>query len=102
MPRPTILILDFPYPGAWGDELTSTYGDLATSINDEPGLLWKLWLEDRPTGRSGGVHAFATREEALGYLAKHRARLEGLGITDVGAKVFEANVALSVKNHVRF
>ncbi len=37
-----ILQVDFPLDGPFGDEMARQFEDLAKSINDEPGFLWKI------------------------------------------------------------
>lgn len=37
-----ILQVDFPLNGPFGDEMARQFEDLAKSINDEPGFLWKI------------------------------------------------------------
>ena len=91
----TLLQIDFPYPGPWGDEMTAAMRGLAQSIAQEPGLLWKIWTENRDTGEAGGIYLFADRADAERYLAMHRARLLGFGVPEVHAKLFEVNAPLS-------
>lgn len=92
---PYLLQVDFPYAGPWGDEMSNAMQDLARSIADEPGLLWKLWTENPTVGEAGGVYLFADRASADAYLAMHRARLKGFGVPAVNAKIFAVNEALS-------
>ena len=39
---PTLLQIDFPMSGPWGDEMAAAFGDLAAVIADAPGLRWKV------------------------------------------------------------
>ena len=32
---------------------------MAESIAAEPGLVWKIWTEDRKVARAGGIYLFA-------------------------------------------
>lgn len=57
---PYLLQVDFPYPGPWAETMTAAMRELAQSIADEPGLLWKLWTENETTGEAGGVYCSAT------------------------------------------
>ena len=70
-----LLQVDFPFTGPWGDEMAAGMKELATSIAQEPGLLWKIWTENRDTGEAGGIYLFADRADAERYLEMHRARL---------------------------
>ena len=89
---------DFPYEGPFGDEMAAAYRGLAESINEEPGFLWKIWLENAATAESGGIYLFADAASAEAYVRKHAARLGEFGITNINAKVFDVNVELTRVN----
>lgn len=91
----TALIFRFPFPGPWGTELTEHAHDLARDIADEPGLVWKIWLENRETGHAGGIYLFADAVAAERYRAKHEHRLAAMGVTGVAAHAFAVNSELS-------
>lgn len=93
---PYLLQVDFPYPGPWGDEMTSALSGLAESIANEPGLIWKFWTENREAGEAGGVYLFKDLPSAESYLAMHTKRLMGFGVPVVNGKVFLVNEALSL------
>lgn len=95
----TLLQIDFPFGGPFGAEMAQALDGLARSINDEPGFLWKIWTENAATGAAGGIYLFADAASAEAYLAKHSARLEGFGISDIRARVFDVNPALTALNH---
>lgn len=90
-----ILQVDFPYPGPWGDEMTEAMEDLARSIAEQPGLIWKIWTANEATGEAGGVYLFEDAFSAEAYLAMHTARLKSFGIQHVNGKIFEVNEPLS-------
>ncbi len=94
----TILQVHFPFDGPFGEAMVEAMTPLARSINDEPGLLWKIWTEDEAGKRAGGVYLFATREDAEAYCRMHTARLESMGVTGIEAQLLEANEALSAIN----
>lgn len=93
-----ILQVHFPFDGPFGEAMVEAMTPLARSINDEPGLLWKIWTEDPAGKRAGGVYLFATREEAEDYCRMHTGRLEGMGVIGIEAQILEANEALSAIN----
>ena len=93
---PVLLQVDFPYGGPWGEDMAQAMAGLAQSIAQEPGLLWKIWTENRDANEAGGIYLFADRANAERYLAMHRARLLGFGVPEVRAKVFDVNAPLSV------
>jgi hypothetical protein len=90
-----ILQVDFPYAGPWGPAMAEAMEDLARSIAEEPGLLWKIWTENQAAGEAGGIYLFKDIPSAEAYLAMHAARLKGLGISHVHGKIFAVNEALS-------
>lgn len=92
---PYLLQVDFPYPGPWGDEMTAAMQDLAQSIAQEPGLLWKLWTENREKSEAGGIYLFQDQPSAEAYLEMHSRRLKNFGISQVNSKIFAVNEALS-------
>jgi len=91
----TLIHITFPHWGPWGAQMADAFGDLARSIAAEPGLLWKLWLEDEASGRAGGAYLFGNRADADRYLAMHRERLAGWGIVDLDVTISEVNAPLS-------
>jgi hypothetical protein len=89
--------MDFASPPPWGAERDAKLRALAESIAAEtPGLVWKIWTEDESAGRAGGLYAFATRAEAEAYQAMHTARVTARGATDIQARIWDVNAALSV------
>ena len=91
-----LLQVDFTFTGPWGDEMAAGMKELASSIAQEPGLLWKIWTENREAGEAGGIYLFADAASADAYLQMHRARLLGFGIPLVNAKLFDINLPLSL------
>lgn len=90
---------DFPFQGPFGDELASVARDLATSINEEPGFLWKIWLENPTVKEAGGIYLFRDLETARSYVDKHTARLGQFGVTNPNVKMFEINEPLTRMTH---
>lgn len=91
----TLLQFDFGFEGPWGPDLEAACRDLAQDIAAEPGLIWKLWGENREGRRAGGVYLFETPSQAEAYVAKHRPRLAAFGVTDPGLSRFDLNLPLS-------
>ena len=92
---PTLLQIDFPMSGPWGDEMAAAFGDLAAVIADAPGLRWKVWTESAASGEGGGIYLFDDEPSARAYLEVHTRRLEGFGISGIRARVFDANEPLT-------
>ena len=78
--EPVLVIMDFPARRDGGPEQAAAMRALAESIAAEPGLIWKIWTQDVPGGRAGGIYLFASRAAAEAYHAMHAARLERQGI----------------------
>ena len=93
-----ILQVDFKMDGPFGDEMAEAFSELATSINEEEGFIWKIWTESPETKEAGGIYLFKTKETAEKYVTMHTDRLAGFGISPVHAKIFEVNSALTEIN----
>jgi hypothetical protein len=94
-----LLQVDFEMESPFGTEMAEGFRDLAESINEEPGFLWKIWTENENEGEAGGIYVFETKEDAENYLKMHTERLAGFGITDVNGKIFNINQQLSKINN---
>lgn len=94
-----IMYVDFPHNGPFGEELKNELSELAQSINNEPGLIWKVWIENEKDKTAGGVYLFDTRENAHMYLKMHSARLSEWGYTNIRGQIFETNDGLSEINN---
>src|SRR5699024_11325033 len=90
-----ILQVDFKMDGAFGDEMAKNFEDLAKSINEEDGFIWKIWTEDPEAKEAGGIYNFETKETAEKYLDMHSKRLTSAGATDIEAKIFAVNSKLT-------
>jgi len=90
-----LLQIDFPFTGPFGTEMAEALKELAISITEEPGFIWKIWTENASEKDAGGIYLFRTEEAAEAYLEKHMARLKSLGVDKVHAKIFDVNEALS-------
>lgn len=93
-----VLQVDFRMNGPFGDEMADVFTDLAKSINEEDGLIWKIWTENPETNEAGGIYLFETQETAGKYIDIHSKRLASFGITDVNAKIFAINSKLTEIN----
>ena len=92
---PTLLQIDFPMPGPWGEDAADAFRDLAGIIGSTPGLRWKIWTEHEEGEIAGGIYLFEDDATAEAYLEEHTARLEGFGITEIRAKLLHINEPLS-------
>ena len=94
-----LLQVDFDFHGPFGKEMAEQLVDLARSINDEPGMIWKIWTENPQENRGGGVYLFEDETSAQNYLEMHSARLKALGVETVRGMIFDINESLSAINH---
>ena len=75
--------------------MAAAFSDLAKSINEEEGFMWKIWTESPETSGAGGIYLFESKETAEKYYEMHAKRLARFGITDVNAKIFAINSKLT-------
>ena len=90
-----VLQVDFNMNGPFGEEMAEAFSDLAISINEEAGFLWKIWTERPEANEAGGIYVFETKETAESYLNMHTKRLASFGIKNVNAKIFAINSKLT-------
>lgn len=97
-----LLQVHFDFEGPFGDEMSNTLVQLAESINQEPGFIWKIWTENINTKEGGGIYLFESEETAKAYLDMHSARLKAFGVNKVVGKIFDVNVPLTKINQGAF
>ena len=90
-----VLQVDFKMNGPFGDEMANAFSNLAKSINEERGFIWKIWTESPETNEAGGIYIFETKETAEKYMKMHSNRLTSFGVTEINAKVFAINTKLT-------
>lgn len=90
-----VLQVDFEMDGPFGDEMAEQFSDLAKSINEEPGFMWKIWTEKPEEKIAGGIYIFETKETAQQYLDMHSKRLAEMGVPKLNAQIFDVNSKLT-------
>jgi hypothetical protein len=90
-----LLQMDYLYSGPWGDEMAAELSDLAHRIADVPGLICKVWTENREAGEAGGVYLFADEASLDAYLGPKIERMKAFGIRGLRAKKFDVNEPLT-------
>jgi hypothetical protein len=90
-----LLQIDFSHSGPFGNELAESRRQVAQSIAEEPGLIWKIWTENPRAQEGGGIYLFEDEGSASAYLKKHTEILMGFGITDINAKIFDVHEELT-------
>ncbi len=93
-----LLQVDFEYQGAMGEEMSKALVGLAKSINQEPGLIWKIWTESESNELGGGIYLFKDENSAISYLEMHTVRLKEMGVPEVRGIVFDINLPLTTIN----
>ncbi|KZN64979.1 monooxygenase [Pseudoalteromonas luteoviolacea] len=93
-----LLQVDFEYQGAMGVEMSNSLVGLAESINQEEGLIWKIWTESELNKLGGGIYLFEDESSAKSYLEMHAARLKGMGVPKVRGIIFDINLPLTEVN----
>lgn len=76
-------------------EMQKRMRQLAESIAEEPGVLWKIWTYEDGTNHIGSTYLFKDIEHLHQYRAMHIKRLNDLGITDITDHVFDIMEDLS-------
>lgn len=94
-----LLQVDFQFNGPFGDEMVAGLQAIAESINNEPGMIWKIWTESQNSQLGGGVYLFEDDVSAKKYLDMHSARLAKMGVINIRGIIFDINDALSKINH---
>lgn len=86
----------FDYKGGYGDEMYEQCRELALSITQEKGFVWKIWTENRDKNIAGGIYAFNSAKEAESYAKMHAKRLEEFGVAaNFRYEILDANEKLS-------
>lgn len=93
-----LLQVDFEFNGPFGEEMSNALVDLAQSINQEPGMIWKIWTESEKDKLGGGIYLFEDEATAQAYLEMHTARLKQMGVGEVRGQIFDINAPLSSIN----
>jgi hypothetical protein len=88
---------DFPVE-MMGEALSKNAKDLAESINNEPGFVSKIWIENTNTAESGGIYIFKDMKSAEAYVKMHTERVKHIGATNITCKYFDINEDLSKLN----
>ncbi len=91
---PIVIFIDFENHD-FSAERTEALKPMAEDIAKAPGMIWKIWTEDREAGRAGGVYLFETRALATAYAEAHRVRLAKRGVMEMVSEYRTINPVLS-------
>jgi hypothetical protein len=87
--------LHMRYDGPVTQEFLEGTKQLAESIAQEPGILWKIWTQEEGTNHFGSTYLFRSLGDLKKYKEMHLKRLEAFGITDIQDHVFDIMEDLS-------
>ena len=90
-----LLQMDYLFSGPWGDEMAEELSDLAHRIAAVPGLVCKVWTENREAGEAGGIYLFEDEASLDAYMGPKIARMEAFGIKGIQAKKYDVNESLT-------
>lgn len=93
-----LLQVDFTVSKPFTPQMMEMMVELAKSINEEPGMIWKIWTQQPEEQLGGGIYLFADQQSAQNYLDMHSARLTQMGITDIRGVIFDINEPLTEIN----
>lgn len=81
--------------GSPNAEMQNNMKELAESIAEEPGVLWKIWTYEEGTNHVGSTYLFKDLEHLERYKEMHIKRLHAIGITDITDHIFDIMEDLS-------
>jgi len=91
--------LHMTYDGPVTDEFLAGTRQLAESIAEEPGIIWKIWTVEDGTNHYGSTYLFRNRDYLEIYKAMHLKRLEAIGITVTADHIFDIMEGVSAINN---
>lgn len=91
-----LLQIDYLFSGPWGEEMAEEYSELAHRIAGVPGLICKVWTENREAGEAGGIYLFEDEASLDAYMGPKIERMEASGVKGLRAKKFDINETLSL------
>lgn len=87
--------LHMHFDGPMSEEFSAGTKQLAHSIANEPGVIWKIWTVEPNSNHFGSTYLFRDLAALEAYKAMHIPRLTAFGITDVTDHVFDVMEDLS-------
>ena len=90
-----LLQVEYLFSGPWGAEMSEAYAELAHRIAEVPGLVCKVWTENRETGEAGGIYLFEDEASLDAYWEGKYERLKAFGLQGIRAKKFDVNEPLT-------
>ena len=91
--------LHMTYDAPITEEFLAGAKQLAESIAEEPGVIWKIWTLEEGTNHYGSTYLFRNIEYLEAYKAMHLKRLQSIGITVTADHVFDIMEDVSAINN---
>ncbi|WP_035092507.1 monooxygenase [Aquimarina macrocephali] len=91
--------LHLKYDGPVTQEFMEGNKNLAKSIAEEEGVIWKIWTHEEGTNHFGSTYLFKNEEYLKKYREMHIKRLNGIGITEITDYTFDVLEDLSKINN---
>lgn len=85
--------------GPIDDNAAEGMRQLAKSIAEEPGVIWKIWTHESGSDHFGSTYLFKDLASLEAYKQMHMERLAAFGVTDITDHVFDIMEDLSVINN---
>lgn len=82
--------------GPMTEEAAAGMKQLAESIAQEPGVIWKIWTHEAESDHFGSTYLFKNLEALETYKAMHLKRLQAFGVSDITDHVFDVMEELSI------
>lgn len=78
-----LIHISFSHAGPWGEEMTKAFESNGENwLARGPGMLWKVWTQNRYAGRVGATCLFDSTSSATDYLDQQLPKLRGLGLAE--------------------
>lgn len=81
------------------EEKMESTKQLAESIAEEPGVIWKIWTHEAGTTHFGSTYLFKDIESLENYKSMHLPRLAAVGVTNIEDHIFDIMEGLSRINN---
>lgn len=81
--------LHLKYDGPITQEFMNGNKQLAESIAEEEGVVWKIWTYEEGTNHYGSTYLFKNLDYLKKYKEMHINRLNAIGITDITDYIFD-------------
>ncbi|WP_106795117.1 monooxygenase [Aquimarina sp. Aq78] len=81
--------LHLKYDGPVTQEFMEGNKQLAESIAEEEGVVWKIWTYEEGTDHYGSTYLFKNLDYLKKYREMHIKRLNAIGITDITDHIFD-------------